>query len=59
VFAINGNYVCDVYVEGRVVVSNGKVTGVDEESIYSAARDRAEKIRQELGLPVNTPWPVD
>ena len=59
VFAINGNHVCDVYVEGRVVVSNGKVTGVDEESIYSAARDRAEKIRQELGLPVNTPWPVD
>ena len=58
VFAINGNHVRDVYIEGRQVVSDGWVTGLDEDSVYTRARDRAETIRQQLKLPVNSYWPV-
>ena len=56
VFAINGNHVTDVYIEGRPVVSGSKVTGLDEDSVYTKARDRAETIRQLFRLPANTHW---
>ena len=59
VFAINGNHVRDVYIEGRHVVGEGKVLGIDEESVYFKARERAGKIRKLFSdVPTNTYWPI-
>ena len=59
VFAINGNHVRDVYIEGRHVVGEGKVLGIDEESVYFKARERAGEIRKLFNnVPTNTYWPI-
>lgn len=56
VFAINGNHVSDVFIDGRQVVQDGLVTGVDEAAIYLAAAQRAEHIRVDLGLRTESHW---
>ncbi len=59
VFSINGNHVRDVYIEGRQVVSEGRVVGIDEESVYFKARERAAKVRKLFdNSPTNTRWPI-
>ena len=58
VFAINGNHVRDVYIEGRQVVSEGKVLGIDEDTVYARAQVRAETIRTLLKIPAKPDWPI-
>jgi cytosine/adenosine deaminase-related metal-dependent hydrolase len=51
VFAANGSNVDTVLIGGRFVVQNGRLAGVDETAVYARARERAEQVRVELGLP--------
>lgn len=49
VYAASAADVRDVFVAGRRVVKEAKITTLDEESVLSEARDWAERIMQERG----------
>jgi cytosine/adenosine deaminase-related metal-dependent hydrolase len=59
VFAANGSNVDTVLVGGRVVVREGRVTGVDQQSILDQARAAAVRVRARLGLRRAGIWPVE
>ena len=50
VFSCNGSNVHSVFIDGRKVVENGQVTGMDLAEVLGRAQSRAEAIRQQLGL---------
>ncbi|MBA7618420.1 5'-deoxyadenosine deaminase [subsurface metagenome] len=49
VYAASAADVRDVFVAGRRVVKEAKITTLDEESVLGEARDWAERIMQERG----------
>jgi cytosine/adenosine deaminase-related metal-dependent hydrolase len=57
VFATNPGNVDTVMVGGRVVVSDGKVKGVNEAAIIERAKQRSAILREDLGLPAVDGWP--
>lgn len=58
VFSCNGSNVHSVFIDGRKVVENGQVTGMDPADILGRAQSRAESVRQQLGLSSRQEWPV-
>lgn len=59
VFCGGGARVHTVFVEGRMVLDAGRVTGVDEAALGRTAQVRAAAIREELQLETKQVWPVE
>lgn len=58
VFAANGSNVDTVFVDGRIVLRGGHVTGVDERAVRARARAAGARLRAQLGLRSAGTWPV-
>jgi 5-methylthioadenosine/S-adenosylhomocysteine deaminase len=60
VYSATGNSVSDVFVAGRRVVEQGRLTNVDESEILERVRDSAHRFGAKLDLDklVNLKWPV-
>ena len=58
VFSCNGSNVHTVFVDGKKVVENGSVTGVDGQQVLAEADRRAAAVRQELDLSAQKRWPI-
>lgn len=58
VFSCNGSNIHSVFIDGRKVVENGQVTGMDLADVLGRAQARAESIRQQLRLSPRREWPV-
>jgi 5-methylthioadenosine/S-adenosylhomocysteine deaminase len=58
VWGSDGRAVRHVVVAGRVVVRDGRCTGVDEEALGQAAAERAAPLRAAAGVPVSSRWPI-
>jgi cytosine/adenosine deaminase-related metal-dependent hydrolase len=56
VYAIDGRSVDTVIVDGVLVVENGRVLSVDEESIYAEVRALAPGFVERTGLPFHAAW---
>jgi len=56
VFATHPGNVDTVIVGGRIVVSGGRVRGIDETAIVERAKQRSAAIRRNLGLPAGHAW---
>ncbi|MGS0685212.1 amidohydrolase [Nakamurella sp. GG22] len=50
-YAARGADVTDVFVAGRRLLENGRLTTIDEQAIRADAVQRVTRIRSELGLP--------
>jgi cytosine/adenosine deaminase-related metal-dependent hydrolase len=59
VFCNSGANVHTVFVDGRKVLDGGVVTGIDETALGRAAQNRADVIRDQLGLNARQIWPVE
>jgi cytosine/adenosine deaminase-related metal-dependent hydrolase len=58
VYAADGRGVHSVFVDGRRVVDNYRLTTVDEDALYAAAQRAGEDICRRSGLPDLAKWPV-
>lgn len=58
VFAANGRNVHTVFIGGRKVLDDGRITGMDEAMVLQSAQERGDEIRAELGLSGSNTWPV-
>jgi 5-methylthioadenosine/S-adenosylhomocysteine deaminase len=58
VYAADGRGVHTVFVEGRRVVDNYRLTTLDEDALYAAAQRAGEDICRRSGLPDLAKWPV-
>ncbi|MDX1405500.1 MAG: amidohydrolase family protein [Woeseiaceae bacterium] len=58
VFCCNRANVHTVFVNGRKVVADGRVVGLDEQELALAAQSRAESIRRQLKLSTGAAWPI-
>lgn len=58
VYAADGRSVHTVFVDGRRVVANYRLTTVDEDDLYRRAQRAGEAITQRSGLPDKAKWPV-
>ena len=59
VFSAGVRNVHSVYVAGRKVVKNGKVTGLDEEQLVNQAREVAHDLVSRLKLTPTQLWPIE
>lgn len=57
VYCATGSDVELVMVDGEIVVRDGKILTLDEESVLRTARERAEKLYARVGLRVRSEWP--
>ena len=57
VWGTDGRAVRHVVIDGRVVVRDGRCTGVDEDALADAARAAAPALRARAGVPVTSAWP--
>lgn len=58
VFSANSSNVHTVFVNGRKVVEGGEVLGIDADAILHRARERAQVIREQLGVEAANEWPI-
>ena len=58
VFTSNGGNVHTVFVNGRKVVEDGNVIGIDQAELLEQARARSETVRQQLGIDAHNEWPI-
>ena len=60
VYSADGKSVDTVLVDGRVVVEKGRLTMVDEESLYDRVKslDWGRLLSERSGLPIKTRWPI-
>ncbi len=58
VFTANCSNVDTVLIGGRTVMRNGTIEGIDEAVVLDQARERAERVRHDLGLSTAQSWPV-
>jgi cytosine/adenosine deaminase-related metal-dependent hydrolase len=58
VYSADGRGVHSVFVDGRRVVENYRLTTVDEDSLYARAQRAGEDICRRSGLPDLAKWPV-
>ncbi len=58
VFSATGRNVHTVFVAGRMVVERGWVLGADIDGVLAQAKERADVIREQLGVEVANPWPT-
>jgi len=47
-----------VVVDGRIVVRDGRCTGVDERALAAEARTVGPSLRRRAGVAVTSAWPV-
>ena len=59
VFSASVRNVHSVYVAGRKVVENGKVTGLDEERLVNQAHEVASELVRRLRLTPTQLWPIE
>jgi cytosine/adenosine deaminase-related metal-dependent hydrolase len=57
VYCATGSDVELVMVDGEIVVRNGKILTLDEESVLRTARERAEKLYGRAGIQIKSQWP--
>lgn len=57
VWGTDGRSVRDVFVAGRHVVADGRVTTIDTEALADAAREHQASILRRTGITVPHPWP--
>lgn len=57
VWGTDGRAVRHVVVDGRVVVREGRCTGVDEDALRAAAAEAGRSLRARAGLPPVRRWP--
>ena len=57
VWSADGRGVHTVYVDGRAVVEDGRMTTVDEQALYAAAQEAGERITIRSGLPDKAKFP--
>lgn len=58
VWAADGRGVHTVVVDGRVVVEDYRMTGIDEEALWAEAQRRGEAIAARSGLPDKAKYPI-
>jgi 5-methylthioadenosine/S-adenosylhomocysteine deaminase len=58
VYSADGRGVHSVFVDGRRVVDDYRLTTVDEDALYAAAQCAGEDICRRSGLPDLAKWPV-
>lgn len=58
VWSADGRGVHTVVVDGRVVVEDGHMTGIDERALWTEAQRRGEAIVQRSGLPDKAKFPT-
>lgn len=58
VWSADGRGVHTVLVDGRVVVEDGHVTGIDEAALWRQAQAAGEAIVVRAGLPDRAKWPI-
>jgi len=59
VFCNSGAYVHTVFIDGRKVLDDGVVTGVDEVALARTVQERADAIRTQLHFGTHQIWPVE
>jgi 5-methylthioadenosine/S-adenosylhomocysteine deaminase len=59
VYSADGRSVETVYVNGRLVLDNGKVLTVDEDEVISHCMELSEKLLGRTGVSVPGRWPVE
>ena len=59
VFCSGGAHVHTVFVDGRKVLDNGRVTGIDEEALRRAVQRRADAVREQMHFRVRETWPLE
>lgn len=57
VWGTDGRSVRDVFVAGRHVVADGKITTIDTTALAEAAREHQASILRRAGITVPHPWP--
>lgn len=57
VFAANASNVDTVMINGRIVVKDGKVPGLDEAALYAKAQEIAQRLVDDLKLTTRSTWP--
>ena len=57
VWGTDGRSVRDVWVAGRQVVADGRVTTVDTEALYAEAAERRASLLDRAGIDVPRTWP--
>jgi 5-methylthioadenosine/S-adenosylhomocysteine deaminase len=57
VWGTDGRTVSDVVVDGQVVIRDGRSTMVDEDALFSEARDRSCALLARAGIEVPHRWP--
>jgi len=58
VWSADGRGVHTVLIDGRVVVEDGAVTGLDEAKLWRDAQQSGEAITIRAGLPDKSKWPI-
>jgi cytosine/adenosine deaminase-related metal-dependent hydrolase len=58
VYAATGASVRTVLVDGRVVLDEGRITVLDERSLYERVERLSREHIRRAGVPINTKWPV-
>jgi 5-methylthioadenosine/S-adenosylhomocysteine deaminase len=58
VYSADGRSVHTVFVDGRKVVDNYRLTMIDEDRLYREVQQAAEAICRRTGLPDKSKWPV-
>ncbi len=58
VFATNSANVHTVFIGGKCVLENGRVIGMDQAALLTRAQERAQLVREDLGLTTVNTWPT-
>jgi len=58
VFATNSANVHTVFIGGKRVLEDGRVTGMDQSALLARAQERAQIVREDLGLTSVNTWPT-
>jgi 5-methylthioadenosine/S-adenosylhomocysteine deaminase len=58
VYSADGRSVHTVFVDGRKVVDNYRLTTIDEDRLYREAQQAGEAICRRTGLPDKSKWPL-
>lgn len=59
VFCGSSANVHTVFIDGRIVLDDGRVIGIDEAQLGKQAQERADAIREHLHLQTRQVWPVE
>lgn len=58
VYSANGASVTSVFVDGRLIMRDGKVLTIDEGKLLGQVQEVGERIARRAGLSSNSVWPV-